>query len=185
MTASHTLPPTPFSGIPGLVNPFLRHWPWVALLSCLAVLGAAHAFETFGRLAPCELCLKARGLYWAAAAVAGVLGVLRLTPLKPPPWTNLLLAAIFLGGVALAVYHSGVEWHFWPGPKSCTGGNVQVSLADMSRLLNGGPVAAPACDKAAWRFLGLSMAGWNVLISLKLAVLSVLAARAPTPEARP
>ena len=62
---------------------------------------------------------------------------------------------------------------------------MQVSLADMSRLLNGGPVAAPACDKAAWRFLGLSMAGWNVLISLKLAVLSVLAARAPTPEARP
>jgi disulfide bond formation protein DsbB len=166
------------------VNPVLRHWPWVALVSCLLLLGAAHAFETFGRLAPCELCLKARSIYWAAAAVALVLGVLRLTPLKPPVWSTLLLAAIFVGGAALGAYHSGVEWHFWPGPKSCTGGNVQVSLADMSRLLNGGPVAAPACDKAAWRFLGLSMAGWNVLISLKLAVLSALAARIATPETR-
>ena len=185
MTADNPRPSNVFSLAQRLLNPVLRHWPWVALAVCLAVLAAAHAFETFGRLAPCELCLKARGVYWAAAAVAGVLGVLRLTPLKPSPWANLLLAAIFVGGAALGVYHSGVEWHFWPGPKSCTGGNVQVSLADMTRLLHGGPVAAPACDKASWRLFGLSMAGWNVLISLKLAVYSVLAAQMAKPEARP
>ena len=165
------------------MNPFLRHWPWVALVSSLLMLAIAHAFETFARLSPCELCLKAREIYWVAAGVAAVLVLARLTPLKIGRAANLLLAAVFLCGVALAAYHSGVEWHFWPGPKSCTGGAVEVSVADMTRLLNGGPVAAPACDKAAWRWLGLSMAGWNVLISLTLTVLSLLAARTPKPEA--
>ena len=184
MTAGHPRSERASSPVRGAAALVLRHWPWAALSACLAVLAAAHAFETFGRIAPCELCLKARGVYWAAAAAAGVLGVLRLTPLKPPAWALLPLAAIFVGGAALGAYHSGVEWHFWPGPKSCTGGNVQVSLADMTRLLHGGPVAAPACDKASWRFLGLSMAGWNVLISLTLAACSVLAARAAPTEAR-
>ncbi len=166
------------------MNPVLRHWPWVALASCLAVLGAAHAFETFGHLAPCELCLKARAIYWAAAATAAVGGLLGLTPLKPARWANVLLAMVFLAGVGLGVYHAGVEWKFWAGPASCTGGHVQVSTADLTRLLNGGPIAVPACDKAAWRFLGLSMAGWNVPISLTLAALSALAFSVSRPEAR-
>ena len=184
MTQAPTLPTARFSVIPKLVKPVLRHWPWVAMLSSLLMLAIAHGFETFLRLAPCELCLKARGVYWVAAGVAAVLALARLTPMKPPRATNLLLALVFLGGTGLAAYHAGVEWHFWPGPKSCTGGNVQVSLADMTRLLNHGPIGAPACDKAAWRWLGLSMAGWNVLVSLKLTVLSVLAARAPATEPR-
>ena len=49
-----------------------RHWPWVALLASAALLGIAHAFETFGHLAPCELCLKQRELYWLAAGIAGL-----------------------------------------------------------------------------------------------------------------
>jgi disulfide bond formation protein DsbB len=165
------------------VKPLLRHWPWVALLSSLGLLAIAHAFETFGRLAPCELCLKERQVYWVAASVAGVGGLLTLTPLKLRRGVNALLALIFLGGTLLAAYHAGVEWKFWPGPASCSGGHVQVSAADMARLLNGGPIAAPACDKPAWVFLGISMAGWNALISLKLTVLSALAALARPPEA--
>jgi disulfide bond formation protein DsbB len=155
----------------------------MALASSLSMLAIAHGFETFGRMAPCELCLKARAIYWVAAGVALVIAVARRPPLRVGPAANLFLALAFLGSAALAGYHAGVEWHFWPGPKSCTGGAVEVSLADMTRLLNGGPVAAPACDKAAWRWLGLSMAGWNAIISLKLTVLSVLAACAPSREA--
>lgn len=164
-----------------LLDPILRRWPWAALAASLAMLGAAHAFETFGRLAPCELCLKERLAYWIAAGVAVAGIVLSRTPARLPRLSSAVLALVFLASGALAAYHAGVEWKFWPGPASCTGGTVQVTAADLSRLLHGGPVGAPACDKAAWVFLGLSMAGWNALISLGLAALSLLAmARSPS-----
>ena len=154
----------------------LNQWLWLALISSLLMLGIAHAFETFGRMAPCELCLKEREVYWLAAAIAAAGLAIRFTQMKIGRWVNALLALIFLGGMVLASYHAGAEWKLWAGPASCTAGHVEVSGADMARLLNGGPIAAPACDKAAWIFLGISMAGWNALISLKLAVLSALAA---------
>ena len=170
------LPPSRFSVISPVVKPILRHWPWAALLGSLLMLAIAHAFETFGRLAPCELCLKERQVYWVAAAVAAGGAILGLTPLRVGRWVCAVLALIFLGGAALATYHAGAEWKFWPGPASCAAGNVQVSAADLSRLLRGGPIAVPACDKAAWVFMGISMAGWNALISLALAALSAMAA---------
>lgn len=154
-------------------------WPWVALLASLVMLAAAHAFETFGRMAPCELCLKAREVYWLAAAVAAAGGALSLARPRASRWVSLLLALIFLGGAALGVYHAGVEWKFWAGPASCTGGHVNVSAADLTRLLNGGPIGVPACDKPAWVFLGISMAGWNAVASLALAGASLRAARIP------
>jgi disulfide bond formation protein DsbB len=157
------------------LGPVLRRWPLAALAASLSMLAIAHAFETFGRLAPCELCLKEREVYWAAAAIAAAGLALGRTPLKPGRWLNLALGLAFLSSAGLASYHAGVEWHFWPGPKSCTGGAVEVSAADLSRLLHGGPVGAPACDKAAWVFLGVSMAGWNALISLGLTAASAAA----------
>ncbi len=191
-----------FSTISRLVKPVLKHWPWVALFSSLLMLAIAHAFETFGRMAPCELCLKERQVYWVAAGVAAIGGAMLIrghyTYIAPGPsrandgkrykysvpGLNTLLTVVFLGGAALAAYHAGAEWKFWPGPASCTGSHVQVSAADLTRLLNGGPIAVPACDKPAWVFLGISMAGWNALISLKLAVLGALAAWRGFSEAR-
>lgn len=166
------------------------YWSAMALAISLAMLAIAHAFETFGHMAPCELCLKERQVYWIAAAVAAgavAVGALRLGPnsRNARRLGNLALGLVFLAGTALAAYHAGVEWKFWPGPASCTGGSVHVSAADLSRLLNGGPVAAPACDKPAWIFFGLSMAGWNAIISLGLVGLSVLAVQADRPESRP
>lgn len=154
-----------------------RHWPLIAFLSSAAMLAIAHAFETFGHLAPCHLCLKAREVYWVAGAVGLVAFALQRTPLagrlRAP--ANLLLAAIFLYGTGLAVFHAGVEWKWWPGPTTCTGSGV-ASAANLTAMLNGTmKIKPPMCDKAAWVFLGLSMAGWNALVSLKLAVWSVLA----------
>src|SRR5439155_27226543 len=112
-----------------------RHWPWVALLGSLAMLVIPHAFETYGRLPPCELCLKEREAYWAATAVALAGGLAALRWPRLGRMANVLLAVVFLGGAGLATYHAGVEWKFWPGPASCTAGNVQVTAADLSRLL--------------------------------------------------
>ena len=155
----------------------LKHWPWTALAVSLVILAVAHAFETFGRLAPCELCLKERQVYWLAAFVGLVGGLAALRAPRTRLWTCILLALIFLGGAVLAGYHAGVEWKFWPGPEACTGSHVRITVADMQRLLNGGAMNIPRCDKPAFVFLGLSMAGWNAVISFVLAVASVVAGR--------
>lgn len=162
-----------------------RHWPLIAFLTSAAMLATAHAFEKFGGLAPCHLCLKQREIYWAAGTLALVLTILQRTPLWPRlrlP-AQLLLGAIFLYGAGLAAYHAGAEWKWWPGPSTCSGGGA-ASAANLEALLKGtAKITPPACDKAAWVFLGLSMAGWNVLISLKLAVWSALSALRKEPSA--
>lgn len=176
------LPSPAKTPISTFVKRILNHWPIVALLSSLGMLGIAHAFETFGHLEPCELCLKERQVYWLAAGISGLGVALGFTPFRPGKVVDGVLALVFLGGMTLAAYHAGVEWKFWPGPAACTGGNLQVSAADLDRILRGGPMGVPACDKPAWIFLGISMAGWNAIISLKLTILSALAARR-APEA--
>jgi len=86
-----------------------------------------------------------------------------------------LLALVFGYGVYLAGFHAGAEWRWWPAPVTCasTGpGNISALKA----LLAGGGAHQPACDQAPWVFLGLSMAGWNCLISVGLVIVSALAA---------
>ena len=164
-----------------LITLNIRYWPWVALLSSALMLAIAHAFETFGGLMPCTLCLKQREAYWTVMAVAALTLVLGRFPwsLRFRPWLNALLGLIFLYGMGLAIYHAGAEWKWWPGPTTCAsgGGGQGATTAQLQALLDGAKVSAPACDKAAWVFLGLSMAGWNAIISLKLAVWSFIAAR--------
>jgi disulfide bond formation protein DsbB len=160
--------------MPG-VNGVLRQWPWVVLPASLAIILVAHGFETFGRMAPCELCLKERQVYWAAAGVALVGGLIALRVPRLLTWTCAILALVFVGGAGLAAYHAGVEWKWWAGPESCTGTHVRISVADMERLLHGGSMAIPRCDKPAFVFLGLSMAGWNALLSVALAAISAAA----------
>jgi disulfide bond formation protein DsbB len=149
----------------------LRHWPALAFVTSAAMLAIAHAFETFGHLAPCELCLYERQVYWVALPVAALAFIASqgVSPKVFTPWIGGLLALIFLTGAGIAIYHAGAEWKFWPGPSTCSGTGGGVSAAGLANLMNGAKVEMPHCDKAAWVFLGLSMAGWNALISLKLA----------------
>jgi disulfide bond formation protein DsbB len=155
-----------------------RHWPAIALLASLAMLAVAHAFETFGHLPPCHLCLQQREAYWWASgiAVAG-LAARRFAPrIARLPWPEILLALAFAVGAAIAVRHAGAEWKWWPGPEGCSGART-VTAADILSGLNGGG-RAPRCDEAAWRMFGLSMAGWNAIASTVLAALSAWAALA-------
>jgi disulfide bond formation protein DsbB len=154
----------------------LRHWPALALVTSAAMLAIAHAFQTFGHLAPCMLCLDQRAVYWvalpvtAAALIAGHAAGLRAFT----PWLGAAMALVFLTGAGIATYHAGAEWKFWPGPATCSGVGAPASAAALANLMQGAKLAMPSCETAAWRFLGLSMAGWNALISLKLAVWSAI-----------
>jgi len=154
-----------------------NRWPLAALIVSALMLAAAHAFQAAG-YAPCHLCLRQREVYWAVIAVSAIaLAANRLRPnARQAKLFTILIALGFLYGAGLAAFHAGVEWKFWPGPEICSGGFGSFQARDLNAAL-AGPTRVIRCDEAAWRLLGLSMAGYNALISLGLALLSGLALR--------
>ena len=137
---------------------------FIAIVS-LASLAAAWTFQLAG-YEPCELCLKERIPYYAAVP-AGLLACYLAN--RTPKLAALILAAICVGllyDAALSTYHAGAEWHFWPGPETCTGGGVQASGSLAKKLMHN---SAVRCDVAALRILGISLAGYLVLLSIGLA----------------
>ncbi|MBP7818420.1 MAG: disulfide bond formation protein B [Phenylobacterium sp.] len=167
----------------GLYRLLTRWWTAFALAASLALLGAAHAFERFGDLAPCNLCLKQREVYWGAVAIALVATLWHLISRGSrgtPRIAAFLLAVVFATGTITAIFHMGGEMKWWDLPATCSGGG-DINLESLAALALGtGPVEKVVmCDAVTWRFLGLSMAGWNALISATLAVFSLLAAKRP------
>ncbi|WP_310539664.1 disulfide bond formation protein B [Phenylobacterium sp.] len=167
-----------------LIRAVLDRWAFFALGSAALMLAIAHAFETFGGYAPCTLCLRAREVYWVAGTVAlACILAVKLPKILRWRWLfHVALALVFAVGVGVAVYHSGAEWKWWPGPTTCASTGGGVSAQAMSDLLGGAKIQPPACDEAAWRLLGLSMAGWNALVSLKLTIFSAWAALRDRPR---
>jgi disulfide bond formation protein DsbB len=136
----------------------------------LALLFGAFAFQHLGGLAPCAMCLWQRWPH-AAAAVIGALAL--AVPGRLLPLAGALAAAT---GAALGLYHTGVERGWWEGPDTCTAGPVAgIAPGDLLEQILAAPVVR--CDEVAWEWLGLSMAGWNALLSLGLAALWLMAAR--------
>jgi disulfide bond formation protein DsbB len=143
-------------------------------LAAAATIGGALVFEHAWGYIPCKLCLTQRNPYYIAIPLALAASVL------PPKWGQAglwLLALVFVVSAGLGAYHSGVEWGFWAGPSDC-GGAPASGAGNMGDFLNQlQTTRVVSCTEAAWRFLGLSLAGWNVLISLALAAFAVWAAR--------
>jgi disulfide bond formation protein DsbB len=89
----------------------------------------------------------------------------------------LVIAAAMLWNTGLSTYHAGIEWKWWPGPAECTGPINTVGTAkDLLNQLN--TFSPVRCDEAQWRFLGLSLAGYDVLVSFALAVVALWGAKA-------
>jgi disulfide bond formation protein DsbB len=88
-----------------------------------------------------------------------------------------LTALVMLAGAGLGAYHAGVEWQWWPGPTDCSGPvNNLGSARDLLNQMQTTTVIR--CDEVALRILGLSLAGWNVLIALGLAAVALWGAAA-------
>lgn len=153
--------------------------PRVAVFLCMigsaALLGGAHLFEAFGYV-PCPLCLHQREVHWVALAVGAVALAFALRSPRGLLTRILvgLLAAVYLGSVILAVYHAGVEYHFWQGPPCAVESGI-ISGDDLLASLSNPSKAVP-CDKAAWTLFGISMAGYNALASLVLFIVAVAGA---------
>lgn len=148
-------------------------WPFVSLLASGALLAAAHAFERFGGLAPCPLCLDQREWHWAVVG-ASVLGIawVRLVPTRM--WiAAALIGVVYIGAAGMAAYHVAVEQHWITAQCEVT------PAGDLSFDVNA-DLVAPSCDTPAWTMFAISMAGYNALISAVLMLASFAVAFAPS-----
>lgn len=140
-------------------------------VASLALIAGAWFFELVLHLRPCKLCLEQRMPHYAAIglALAGLV-LARSTRLQ---WIVLLgLAGLMAWSTGLGFYHAGVEWGWFMGPNDCGGAAAAATgMQDFMKQLQTTRIVA--CSEAAWRFLGLSLAGWNALASAGLFLLAV------------
>jgi disulfide bond formation protein DsbB len=147
---------------------------WIAAAS-VAILAAVWIFQAFG-YAPCELCLTQRYAFYAAIPLALLTALISRSAHGLARAGFGLLVVAFAANAALAAYHAGVEYHWWPGPTACTGGLTgSLNVNDLVNTLNA--VKVVRCDEVQLRIAGLSLAGWNVAASAVLTVYAALAAR--------
>ena len=130
----------------------------LALVIPIALLGGALAFQYVGGLHPCEMCYWQRWPHGAAILFA----LLAFTGPAATPWsrnlTLLAALAIAVSGI-IGVYHAGVESGVFQGFTTCTS-TAATSLQD---ILN---TPLVRCDQVQWSLFGISMAGWNAIVSL-------------------
>ncbi|TAK47535.1 MAG: disulfide bond formation protein B [Xanthobacteraceae bacterium] len=150
----------------------------VSVAALVALIGAATLcgawfFQYVLDIRPCPLCLEQRYGYYLAIPLAAVIAWSggRLPRAVALAGLAVIALAMTANG-ALGVYHSGVEWGFWPGPTDCSGPPADISGGNLLGRL--GNVKVIRCDEVQWRFLGLSLAGYNVLISAAMAALAVM-----------
>jgi len=141
----------------------------IFIVTLLTIIGA-WIFQLAG-YAPCPLCLMQRWPYYAAIPLAALTWYLAGSKPNLARWGLALLGLILLGSGVFGVYHSGVEWAWWPGPTTCAGSLDGGLLPELTNE----PVIS--CEQAALRIFGLSLAGWNAVISFALAGLALAAFR--------
>lgn len=144
----------------------------LALISA-ATLATVYASQFIGGLVPCQLCLYQRWPWW---------GALLLCILAMPTILSTNLRAVLVGlaglsilvGAGIAIFHVGVEQHWWPGLASCSAaGQNPASFEQMQQMLSQ-PTAS--CDKPAWTMFGISMAGYNAIGSIVVGLWAIATA---------
>jgi disulfide bond formation protein DsbB len=142
----------------------------LALLVPLGLLGAALGSQYVGGLHPCEMCYWQRWPHAAAILLAGAAFLGPAASSRSRMLIGLAALAIALSG-AIGVFHAGVELGWWQGLTRCTSGGA-MSLDDLMK------VPLVRCDQVQWSLLGISMAGWNAILSLgSAAVIGLLMIR--------
>lgn len=159
----------------------------IAILGAVTILGAWYFQYGLG-LQPCPLCLEQRYAYYFAIPLAALiaLGASVGASRKVLIAAFVVIALGMLWNAGLGAYHAGVEWKFWAGPQDCGGqlGDLGSAGGLLKKLES---IRVVRCDEVAWSFLGISLAGYNVLISLALAAIAAWGATTayrtlPAPE---
>jgi len=159
-------------------NLMIRFGAVVVFGTSVALMLGALAFQYLGGLYPCALCIWQRyphGVVIALGVIALAHGLAGKS--KPVPWLMILAALALLVGAGIAAFHVGVEQGWWKGLEACAaGGKRPDTLKGAFEALKEGPVAS--CSDIPWQLFGISMAGYNFLISLGAGLFGLLAARA-------
>ncbi|MET0239201.1 MAG: disulfide bond formation protein B [Sphingobium sp.] len=144
------------------VDPTLSHARLIAIATPNALLWGAIAFQYLGGLSPCEMCYWQRWPHLVAIALAlGAIAV-RKTPGFSAMLTALAAFAILTSG-AIGAFHAGIEYGWWPGLTQCsTALSVGSGQSALDAIMNAPLVR---CDVAAWKMFGISMAGYNAILS--------------------
>ena len=147
---------------------------WTTFVA-LAILATVWILQSVG-YRPCELCLTERIAFYVGAPLAALVA---LAAWRGAPAAARLgfvaLALVFFANVALSGYHAGVEYHFWEGPTACTGSlSGPLNVNDMLKQIQ--TVQEVRCDAPALRILGVSLAGWDLVVSLALGLYAAMAA---------
>lgn len=168
----------------GAINPAFAAALATGVVAAMTLAGAWF-FQLVLDIRPCPLCLEQRYAYYLAVPLA-IVTALAAAGRAPRAMVVAGLAVLALAALANAVlggYHAGVEWGFWPGPAECSGPVVDLGSAG-SLLQRLDSVKVIRCDDVQWRFLGVSLAGYNVLISLLMAALAAWGAANTMPGRR-
>jgi disulfide bond formation protein DsbB len=143
----------------------------IAIGGAATILGAWFFQYVLGYM-PCPLCLEQRYAFYFGIPLAVMVGLGDTVGAS----RKVLLLALFaimagmIWNTGLSIFHAGVEWKWWPGPRDCSGPLDSLSAGSLLRDLQSIHIAR--CDEAAWRFLGISLAGYDVLISAALAAIA-------------
>ena len=141
----------------------VRQAAWLLFAVSGSLLLGALGFQFLGGLAPCEMCFWQR---YAHLAVLAVAGLALITGNRAAGWLAVLAMAIAAG---LGLFHAGVEQKWWQGVTACTAPvSAGMSTAEMLDTLMKAPLVR--CDEIPWSLLGVSMAGWNALVSAAAAL---------------
>ena len=130
----------------------------IALVVPLGLLGGALGSQYVGGLAPCEMCYWQRWPHAAAIMLAALAFTYPARSTRARLLSGLAALAIAISG-AIGVFHAGVEGGWWEGLTRCTAGGAM----SLDELMN---VPLVRCDEVQWSLFGISMAGWNAIISL-------------------
>jgi len=141
---------------------------FVAIMLPVALLGGALASQYIGGLFPCEMCMWQRWAHIAGIAAALVAIALRRTTPFSVMFTLLAALGIAISG-AIGAFHAGVEYRWWAGPQACSG-TIPTGLSpeELKKILFSAKMVR--CDEPAWKLAGISMAGWNAILSALLAI---------------
>lgn len=166
-----------FSSMNPVLSEFpLTRWPLIMAGFSLAMLLGAWGFEYIGHYLPCALCYDQRYIHMAVIGLglaSGIGLIVKPSLARFASWPIFAVALVLIYSAGFAGWHAGIEYGWWAGPETCTAGGVNaVDPASIMAALNG-ELTPPMCDEASWTLLGISMAGYNAIISAIMAGVSI------------